>query len=134
MAEKLERPKDLDRDAEPIESPGSQVATELEVVRWLRHENARWAVQVEAEKAELEARKEFKQHLISGYIIEKAQLNQLHVDSAHYNSRISDFETRIANAMKHHTRKRPVGFYEDWCDECDVVWPCPTVFALEGEE
>lgn len=43
-------------------------------------------------------------------------------------------ETCIAAAMKHHTRKRPVGFYEDWCDECDVLWPCPTVFALEGEE
>ncbi len=45
-----------------------------------------------------------------------------------------ELEVRIANAMKHHTRKRPAGFYEEWCDECDVVWPCPTVAGLEGEE
>ena len=56
----------------------------------------------------------------------KLTMGQLRMEKA-------ELEARIAATMKHHTRKRPVGFYEDWCDECDVVWPCPTVFALEGE-
>ena len=68
-----------------------------------------------------------------GEVMAKAVEKNWKVEALNSRLKIVELEARIANAMKHHTRKRPSGFYEDWCDECDVVWKCPTVAGLEGE-
>ncbi len=167
MSEKIERPYNLDDWAE---DDNANQFTQLVLF-------ARWAKQVEAEKAELtEERRQNTSAMQAGL----EAIEQLEAEKAGLEARIEravpliqdfgDFgntdridlalsilfhltgeersakenqlrsakekqlETRIVNAMKHHTRKRPVGFYEDWCDECDVLWKCPTVAGLEGED
>ncbi len=125
MRDKMKRPKALDMHA-AAEFGDTFDHAKLEIVVSLlrsRRDNARYAQQLEAEKAELETRigSHERRLLGTGWVDKQAVI-------------IERLEARIAAAMKHHTRKRPVGFYEDWCDECDVVWPCPTVAGLEGED
>ena len=62
----------------------------------------------------------------------QSRLDNRRVKVSNLSLQIDGLHSRSRRALKHHTRIDPDGIPGEWCEQCDVVWPCETAAALLG--